>query len=299
MSEIVEANHGKSELMWRHRVHKASAIELFLIPPSSLLAPVSVLETPTQLFFLYSSLYRMSVQNLNSFGKYLYRSLPWDELRRCVDPFADEGDPLGSNKDVGSQQNYIHIRIQQRNGRKTLTTLQGLPKGLFNLVLLLMSSSWPDFPVRRVWFQEALEGFQEGITRFSCPFASQSDYRIIQEFACNGTLVDDEEMGQVIQLQGDQRVKISTFLTEEGIPKNTIKLHGFWARIVYGCHSCFWIIAWCWFIILEFVLWSCLCPLTLCSFVYVPTFSFMFRIKEGLFLILWSCRTRSSGNRWG
>ena len=47
------------------------------------------------------------------------------------DPFADEGDPLGQNNDVGTQQNYIHIRIQQRNGRKTLTTLQGLPKGAF------------------------------------------------------------------------------------------------------------------------------------------------------------------------
>ena len=46
-----------------------------------------------------------------------------------TDPFADEGDPLGSTQDVGSQSNYIHIRIQQRNGRKTLTTLQGLPKG--------------------------------------------------------------------------------------------------------------------------------------------------------------------------
>lgn len=48
-----------------------------------------------------------------------------------------------------------------------------------------------------------------------------------QEFACNGTLVDDEEAGQVIQLQGDQRLKISTFLVQEGIPKNTIKVHGF------------------------------------------------------------------------
>ena len=47
----------------------------------------------------------------------------------AIDPFADEGDPLDANQDVGSQQNYIHIRIQQRNGRKTLTTLQGLPKG--------------------------------------------------------------------------------------------------------------------------------------------------------------------------
>ena len=52
-------------------------------------------------------------------------------------------------------------------------------------------------------------------------------HEVLQEFACNGTLVDDEEMGQVIQLQGDQRVKIANFLTEGGIPKNTIKLHGF------------------------------------------------------------------------
>jgi translation initiation factor 1 len=42
---------------------------------------------------------------------------------------------------VGSQQNYIHIRIQQRNGRKTLTTLQGLPKGASRLVRFL-----PPFP---------------------------------------------------------------------------------------------------------------------------------------------------------
>ena len=46
--------------------------------------------------------------------------------RAIVDPFAEEGDLQDSN--VGTQQNYIHIRIQQRNGRKTLTTLQGLPQ---------------------------------------------------------------------------------------------------------------------------------------------------------------------------
>ncbi|KAH7889462.1 translation initiation factor SUI1 [Phlebopus sp. FC_14] len=113
----------------------------------------------------------MNVQNLNSF-----------------DPFADEADPLGGNQDVGSQKNYLHIRIQQRNGRKTLTTLQGLPK---------------EYDPKKL-----LKAFKK-------------------EFACNGNLVDDEEMGQVIQLQGDQRVKIANFLTEEGIPKNTIKLHGF------------------------------------------------------------------------
>jgi len=104
-----------------------------------------------------------------------------------VDPFADEGQQL-SNEEVGTQQNYIHIRIQQRNGRKTLTTLQGLPK---------------EYDSRKL-----LKAFKK-------------------EFACNGTLVEDEEAGKVIQLQGDQRVKIQNFLTEEGIPKNTIKLHGF------------------------------------------------------------------------
>ncbi|CDO69535.1 hypothetical protein BN946_scf184785.g40 [Trametes cinnabarina] len=113
----------------------------------------------------------MSVQNLNTF-----------------DPFADEGDPLGSTQDVGSQQNYIHIRIQQRNGRKTLTTLQGLPK---------------EYDLKKL-----LKAFKK-------------------EFACNGTLVDDEEAGQVIQLQGDQRLKISNFLVQEGIPKASIKVHGF------------------------------------------------------------------------
>ncbi|KAF8136637.1 translation initiation factor SUI1 [Boletus edulis] len=113
----------------------------------------------------------MNVQNLNTF-----------------DPFADEGDPLGGNQDVGSTQNYLHIRVQQRNGRKTLTTLQGLPK---------------EYDPKKL-----LKAFKK-------------------EFACNGNLVDDEEMGQVIQLQGDQRVKIANFLVDEGIPRNTIKLHGF------------------------------------------------------------------------
>ncbi|RDB24137.1 Protein translation factor SUI1 [Hypsizygus marmoreus] len=113
----------------------------------------------------------MSVQNLTTF-----------------DPFADEGDPLGDSQDVGSQADYIHIRIQQRNGRKTLTTLQGLPK---------------QYDSKKI-----LKAFKK-------------------EFACNGTLVDDEKMGQVIQLQGDQRAKISNFLTENGIEKSTIKVHGF------------------------------------------------------------------------
>jgi len=51
---------------------------------------------------------------------------------------------------------------------------------------------------------------------------------LYQEFACNGTLVEDEEMGSVIQLQGDQRKVASDFLIEQGIvDKDKLKIHGF------------------------------------------------------------------------
>jgi len=51
------------------------------------------------------------------------------------DPFADTGDDSTSGSGgvrlryefSTDWQNYVHIRIQQRNGRKTLTTVQGVP----------------------------------------------------------------------------------------------------------------------------------------------------------------------------
>jgi translation initiation factor 1 len=47
------------------------------------------------------------------------------ENLKTYDPFAEADEDTGETKQT---QNYIHIRIQQRNGRKTLTTVQGLPK---------------------------------------------------------------------------------------------------------------------------------------------------------------------------
>ena len=107
------------------------------------------------------------------------------ENLKTFDPFAeDDGDEFGSKT-----SNYIHIRIQQRNGRKTLTTVQGLPQELD--------------------FKRIIRAFKKS-------------------FACNGTLVEDEELGRVIQLQGDQRQKIAAFLIDEGIcSKNSVKIHGF------------------------------------------------------------------------
>ena len=50
----------------------------------------------------------------------------------------------------------------------------------------------------------------------------------LQEFACNGTVVEHAEYGEVIQLQGDQRKVISNFLVQVGLAKkDQIKMHGF------------------------------------------------------------------------
>merc|ERR1712062_923487 len=98
------------------------------------------------------------------------------------DPFAeDEG---GANQD-----GYIHVRIQQRNGRKTLTTVQGLSS---------------EFDLKKI-------------------------VRVAKkEFACNGTVVEHPEYGEVVQLQGDQREKICQMLVKCGLVKHDqLKVHGF------------------------------------------------------------------------
>lgn len=64
----------------------------------------------------------------------------------------------------------------ERNGRKTLTTVQGLPKKFDQKKILKV---------------------------------------IKKKFACNGTIVVDTEMGEVIQLQGDQRKDVQEFLVDK------------------------------------------------------------------------------------
>ncbi|KAI8640174.1 translation initiation factor SUI1 [Parasitella parasitica] len=107
-----------------------------------------------------------------------------EELNQPFDPFADVEEDKGTSK-----SNYFHIRVQQRNGRKTLTTLQGLPKEIDCKRLLKA---------------------------------------VKKSFACNGTVIEDEEHGEIIQLQGDHRVKLGEFIVTEGIAKKSeIKIHGF------------------------------------------------------------------------
>ena len=50
-----------------------------------------------------------------------------------------------------------------------------------------------------------------------------------RHFACNGTVVDHSEWGEVIQFQGDQRDNISRFLLGVKLARvEQIKVHGFW-----------------------------------------------------------------------
>ncbi|KAJ5538017.1 protein translation factor SUI1 [Penicillium frequentans] len=86
------------------------------------------------------------------------------ENLKTFDPFADVDEENGG-KNNAKTENYVHIRIQQRNGRKTLTTCQGLPDKYDQKKILK---------------------------------------RMKKIYACNGNIVKDDEMGEVIQLQGDQ-----------------------------------------------------------------------------------------------
>ena len=111
----------------------------------------------------------------------LIKSFFFDKL----DPFADANQ--GTEDDV--QDGLVHIRIQQRNGRKTLTTVQGLSS---------------EYDLKK-------------IVR-ACK----------KEFACNGTVVEHPEYGEVLQLQGDQRENICQWLTKAGLAKpDQLKVHGF------------------------------------------------------------------------
>ncbi|KAI8630142.1 translation initiation factor SU [Xylariaceae sp. FL1651] len=113
------------------------------------------------------------------------------ENLRSFDPFADAEAGEDTTEVKAKQEDYIHIRIQQRNGRKTLTTVQGLPTKFDRKKILTV---------------------------------------IKKKFACNGTVVTDSNMGEVIQLQGDQRKVMQEFLVDRDgleLDAKKIKVHGF------------------------------------------------------------------------
>merc|ERR1711892_395685 len=107
------------------------------------------------------------------------------ENLKAFDPFAD----AAKGDDESVQDGLVHVRIQQRNGRKTLTTVQGLSDE-YDLKKIIKVAK--------------------------------------KEFDCNGTVVDHSEYGEVLQLQGDQRENICKLLVSCGLVKqDQLKVHGF------------------------------------------------------------------------
>ena len=88
--------------------------------------------------------------------------LPADHLPPPLDPCPpsppQNTDAATAADDNSTSKEYVHIRIQQRNGKKNLTTVQGLAEG--------------------VDYKRVLKAFKK-------------------EFCCNGNVVEDPELGQV------------------------------------------------------------------------------------------------------
>ncbi|CAO2043821.1 unnamed protein product [Urochloa humidicola] len=115
-------------------------------------------------------------------------------LLSSFDPFADaelaggEGDGASAAKAGGKGGGAVHLRMQQRNGKKSLTTVQGL-SAAYNYGKILRD--------------------------------------LKRELCCSGIVVEDEDLGSVIQLQGDHRKAVGAFLVKAGmVSKANVKIHG-------------------------------------------------------------------------
>ncbi|KAG5184416.1 eukaryotic translation initiation factor 1-SUI1 [Tribonema minus] len=99
------------------------------------------------------------------------------------DPFAESS----SQERAGAGK--VHVRVQQRSGRKCITTVEGMAE---------------DLDLKRI-----LKAMKKN-------------------FSCNGAIVKDKDEGEVIQLSGDQRTNINDFLygMEICVPGQVV-LHGF------------------------------------------------------------------------
>ncbi|KAL3911964.1 MAG: hypothetical protein SGARI_001389 [Bacillariaceae sp.] len=102
--------------------------------------------------------------------------------------YADAFEDAGAGDKAGGEEK-VHVRVQQRNGRKCVTTVAGLAD---------------DLDAKRI-----CKAFKKN-------------------FSCNGAVQKDEDVGDVIQLSGDQRTNVKSFLVDQQICHGeSIVLHGF------------------------------------------------------------------------
>merc|ERR1712019_127541 len=97
-----------------------------------------------------------------------------------------DGFDLGSGFDKNDDRSKVHIRMQQRNGRKSWTTVQGFPEQV------RLPRSGRVLPVD---FDKILRALKK-------------------TFKTNGTLKKDDEHGTIIQLQGHIRKEVAEFLID-------------------------------------------------------------------------------------
>jgi translation initiation factor 1 len=91
--------------------------------------------------------------------------------------------------DNGFKKSKVHVRLQMRTGKKSLTTISGMDCSKQELELILR-------PMRKM-------------------------------FNTNGTILKDDEFGLIIQLQGDMRDRVKEYLVRhEGYESTDIIMHG-------------------------------------------------------------------------
>ncbi|ORM41061.1 tRNA uridine 5-carboxymethylaminomethyl modification enzyme MnmG [Babesia sp. Xinjiang] len=115
------------------------------------------------------------------------------------DPFKQSTSADNGGGNAASR--LVHIRNQQRNGRKSVTTVQGLEETL-DLKKMVRA--------------------------------------LKKEFSCNGTVISHAEYGSIIQLQGDKRHDVVRFLERENlVSPDQIRIHVMlawaWTLLAFMC----------------------------------------------------------------
>ena len=108
-------------------------------------------------------------------------------------PLTDIGDDDATDNDeqitLKNADTIVHLRVQQRNGKKMITTVEGLADYIE-------------------------KDKMEKLKRY-----------FMKQAHCSATIIHDEEFGPIIQLQGDHRMLVREILLKENITKR-IEVHG-------------------------------------------------------------------------
>eukprot|EP00929_Paragymnodinium_shiwhaense_P115439 TRINITY_DN84311_c0_g1_i1.p2 TRINITY_DN84311_c0_g1~~TRINITY_DN84311_c0_g1_i1.p2 ORF type:complete len:118 (+),score=35.44 TRINITY_DN84311_c0_g1_i1:84-437(+) len=114
--------------------------------------------------------------------------------------FDENFDASGGFGSKGDSKSKVHIRMQQRNGRKSWTTVAGFPDQV------RLPKSGKTLPVD---FDKILKALKK-------------------TFKTNGVIIRDPEHGVILQLQGDIRKDVAQFLIEVTalITKDQVMVHG-------------------------------------------------------------------------